>query len=330
MIILYNKNMFSIIIPIYNTEPNLVNRLLISIRKQKLNHLCEILLIDDKSTEAKTINYLKHLKLRANEKILWNEKNIGLGPTRNIGIRKAAHEWLIFIDSDDNVTDDFLDCIYNKIKNTNNVDIISINFFYQYKNKIVKNDVLIELETAKIWFMTTWSLVIKKGFLLSNNCFNYDQNIIHEDAYFLLKMLSFNPKIELLDKSIYIYNKTCTNSITSINSKLNSYRTISNILNIFLEEKKIRDQSVCFKRYILQFWNYPIYCFLYDNKSINYKTFTYYLKPFRKVLIYNIFKNKPSFKKILIYIFYLRIFSWVLYTYLYIIKNKNKKLKKSC
>ncbi|MCK0125020.1 glycosyltransferase family 2 protein [Gelidibacter sp. F2691] len=86
--------MISIVVPYYN-RPTKLRRCIISIIKQTYSDL-EVIIIDDFST-IPIINDFKDSRIR----IFRNEKNMGPGVSRNIGLKKAKGDYIAFLDSDD-------------------------------------------------------------------------------------------------------------------------------------------------------------------------------------------------------------------------------------
>ena len=95
----------SIIIPYYNTEPY-TDELLDKLDPQITDDV-EVILIDDCSP---TPYHSKYPWL----KIYRNRKNQGPAKTRNIGLTKAAGEYIQFIDSDDMVSSNFVEKVLEK------------------------------------------------------------------------------------------------------------------------------------------------------------------------------------------------------------------------
>ena len=92
------KKFFSVIIPAYNSERTIL-KAITSVIKQNID--CEIIIIDDLSKD-KTLKIVTKVKKKyENIKILRNKSNIGVSRTRNLGIKKAQGEYIIFLDSDD-------------------------------------------------------------------------------------------------------------------------------------------------------------------------------------------------------------------------------------
>lgn len=89
--------MISVVVPVYNKQ-NSIKRCIESVLKQSYINW-ELLLIDDGSTDnsAKIIQpYLKDDRIH-----YYHKENGGVSSARNMGIRKAKGEWIIFLDSDD-------------------------------------------------------------------------------------------------------------------------------------------------------------------------------------------------------------------------------------
>lgn len=115
----------SVIIPIYNVETYLAE-CLDSVISQTLTDI-EILCINDGSTDKSWDVLTEYAKKDKRIKAL-NQKNIGVGATRNKGIDLAHGEFIIFMDPDDFYPDnEVLETLYNNAVN-NNVKISGGSF----------------------------------------------------------------------------------------------------------------------------------------------------------------------------------------------------------
>lgn len=97
--------MISIIVPVYNVEQYLVE-CLESIQAQTYKNF-EVLLIDDGSLDASGEMCDKFRERDSRFKV-FHRKNVGLGLTRNFGMREIQGEWVCFVDSDDRLSPEFL------------------------------------------------------------------------------------------------------------------------------------------------------------------------------------------------------------------------------
>ena len=108
-----NKELISIIVPIYNVEKYLKD-CVISIINQIYKNI-EIILVDDGSTDnsSKLCDELSKLDNRIK---VFHKKNGGLSDSRNYVIDKANGEYITFIDSDDSIESDYVSYLFDLIK----------------------------------------------------------------------------------------------------------------------------------------------------------------------------------------------------------------------
>ena len=97
--------MLSIIIPVYNTPPDYIERCLRSIRRDKYRDI-EILLINDGSDDSRCVNYLEGCF--PSDIRVFTQHRKGVSAARNLGIREAKGEYIAFVDADDEIADGFL------------------------------------------------------------------------------------------------------------------------------------------------------------------------------------------------------------------------------
>ena len=106
----------SIIIPIYNAQKTLL-RCLNSIKNQRFKDglIVEIILIIDDG--KKYDDLIPKMEKKIKIKILkTNGIKTGPGNTRNIGIKKARGEYIGFLDSDDEWSENYLEKMYKMVK----------------------------------------------------------------------------------------------------------------------------------------------------------------------------------------------------------------------
>ena len=118
----------SVIIPVYNVE-NYLSECLDSIINQSLNDI-EIICINDGSTDN-SLKILQDYEKRDNRIRVINQKNSGLGATRNVGLSLSEGKYVYFMDSDDYLELSTLEELYH-LAETNSLDIVLfklINFY---------------------------------------------------------------------------------------------------------------------------------------------------------------------------------------------------------
>ena len=91
---------FSVIIPVFNRERQ-IERCLASVLTQSFRDL-ELVVVDDGSRDSsiERVQRIADDRLR----LLTHQENRGVGPARNRGIDAASGDWLVFLDSDDELT----------------------------------------------------------------------------------------------------------------------------------------------------------------------------------------------------------------------------------
>ena len=104
------KPLVSVIVPVYGVEDYLT-RCLDSLCKQNLKNI-EILLIDDASPDRCGEICDSYAVKDARFTVIHNENNKGLSVARNIGIEHATADYLMFVDGDDWVHEDFCKAPY--------------------------------------------------------------------------------------------------------------------------------------------------------------------------------------------------------------------------
>ncbi len=122
--------MIDIIIPVYNTPLNDLERCFNSILNQTYKDY-KVYIIDDGSNIT-TKDYIdNYIKDKSNFYVKHIENN-GVSNARNIGINISNSKYITFVDSDDSLEKSFLEEAYNLIED-NNLDII-IGGYNEIKN----------------------------------------------------------------------------------------------------------------------------------------------------------------------------------------------------
>jgi glycosyltransferase involved in cell wall biosynthesis len=96
----------SVIIPCYN-HGKFVRDALQSVLKSTVIDVCEIIIVNDGSTEPFTIQVMLELEQEGYKVI--NQQNQGLGKTRNNGIQLAKGKYILPLDADNTISPDFIE-----------------------------------------------------------------------------------------------------------------------------------------------------------------------------------------------------------------------------
>lgn len=218
---------FSIIVPIYNTEKYL-DKCIQSILNQTLQDY-EVLLIDDCSTD----NSLEIAGNYESERIrvLRNKTNSGLSATRNVGIRNASGDYLVFLDSDDYIDDfalteldklirekKFPDIVYTGFIEERGADAVKKYGYASEPNKLYSRYDFLksELEKRTLYAAACFG-VYKRKFIIENNLY-FKSGIYHEDELWTPQVVNMAKYIYLADLTYYHYIRR-DDSITKVKDK---------------------------------------------------------------------------------------------------------------
>ena len=117
IVLLRMEELISVIIPVYNTGPYL-ERCLNSVLRQDHPFL-EILLVDDGSSDALTIQLCDKLASENENVMTYHKKNGGSASARNFGIQYAHGDYIGFVDSDDVIEPNMYSSLFSDIQSHN-------------------------------------------------------------------------------------------------------------------------------------------------------------------------------------------------------------------
>ena len=238
---------FSIIIPIYNSC-NFLNNCIDSIIAQNFKDY-EILLINDGSTD-KSGEICNHYCLLYDNIYVYHKKNGGVSSARNLGLEKAKGKWIWFVDSDDTITANALNIIYQSINKGSAliysfaVNVITPNkhiIINNIENKLKSEYILKKLLTYK--FLGAPFFYIYNRELIYN--LRFPTNLkIGEDLYFNLNVLNKYGDNEIIYDKKIIYNHIENESSVMMNKKtpfVEYFSTLTYEVKQFLLQNNIYD-----------------------------------------------------------------------------------------
>lgn len=234
----------SIIVPVYNSEKYL-KKCLNSLINQTFKDI-EIVLVNDGSTDN-SLNIINDYLIDSRVK-LFNKKNGGQASARNLGLKKATGDYIMFIDSDDYVNLDMVMEMHNFII-SDNYDLVFADYYIEKNNNKEYVKVLNKTKgevTAKEYLQTAvcpWNKIYKKGFLLNNN-FEFPEGIIYEDFASIPTLVKYDPKIGYLNKAFvnYVHSETSTMRVNEYKSKFENIFPATEFLYDNLIDTEYRDE----------------------------------------------------------------------------------------
>jgi len=209
----------SIIISVYNTSRYLV-RCLDSIKSQTLKDV-EVIIINDGSSDVSEeicINYINRNNLNWS---LFTKSNGGLSSARRFGWMQSNGEYIVFVDSDDDLHPDYCRLMYESIKDTDSqLAICGYNLcdgktkninLPDYNTNIIDNvlvnyckRIIIDTPEGKRLPGFLWMRMMKRN-LITEKCFVNENQFFAEDQIFDLAYSQEVKRIAVVSKPLYNY-----------------------------------------------------------------------------------------------------------------------------
>lgn len=238
-----NNILLSIVIPVYNAEKTL-ETCLDSILNQSCIENIEIICVNDGSSDNSWHILQQYYNNYPKTLSIFSKKNGGPSSARNLALQNAQGEFLSFIDSDDYISENYLNSIISTLKEHKDIDILEIG-----TNSVVNGFIYpLIVNQSKLGFKENF--VYQCKYFLFARVINrsicqdifFDENLhLCEDAVFLTACYAKASIFFRIDEAIYNYVANL-NSLTHGKSK----QHISNldyIINISKEKLKIEDPS---------------------------------------------------------------------------------------
>lgn len=205
------SELISVIVPIYNVEKYL-RRCVESVRNQSYTNL-EIILVDDESPDNCPMICEEYRELDQRI-IVIHQKNAGLSGARNAGIEIAKGEYLVFVDSDDFLAQDFVQVLYQAAKETNS-DIAMCKYEYvkgdglTQANKPGENYEYSGIQMIEnmyspdgAFFIVAWNKLYRRTLF---EAIRYPQGRIHEDEATTHKLYYEAKQAVFVERFLYGY-----------------------------------------------------------------------------------------------------------------------------
>ena len=245
--------MVSIIIPVYNAEKTLfkcIESILINTYGDY-----EIILINDGSSDN-SMEIMEAYEGKYPEKIkIFSQENQGVAKTRNRGIGYARAKYIMFIDCDDSIENDYIEKFVAEIEKKN-LDVVIGGYKRTTSQRVLYEMKLENTPWSRYMSMAPWSKIYKKEFLIENKIEFLDNNI-GEDAYFNLQVINLTNKISILDYVGYhwFYNEQSVSNTSqkTLEKKINVMFLLDSCYEKLKERGAIDKEEVefYFTRYIV-------------------------------------------------------------------------------
>lgn len=291
---------FSIIIPVYNSEKYL-DKCLTSVLNQSFEDY-EIIVINDGSTDN-SLDIMNKYKDNINICNVKEKRGVGPSYARNLGVRKAKGDYILFLDSDDYYEKDLLERLNDNIDR--NYDIIRFQMQYDHngeKEKLIgsKNDMIFANGIDAFNEICTYSIVespccyaFNRDYFLSNN-FEFSKDTLHEDFGLIPIIIIMARKVKCLSYIGYNYVIHDNSIMTS-----NDYdKVLKKANDLLIHFEFINEKSKYIKGDLSLFNSFIANSLILKSTTLKYKDYKNYIKKLKKLNVFDMLMDDTTNRKI--------------------------------
>ncbi len=262
-----NENsLLSVIVPVYNAQPWL-SQCVDSILSQEDENI-QLILVNDGSTDGSEEICKRYL---CDHRVQYYYKeNAGVSSARNLGIRKAEGEWLLFADADDR----FLPGTFAQIRKHMDLNADGIFFHYVVPGRqsafsaevtgekasdvllvsldrlYYRNRLKTKMQITDRLLMTCWAKLYRKSVIAEHGIVFPEKLRISEDLWFNVLFLKETPQVTMVDIPIYSYSVNQESVTHSGDEKRVQQK--AEVVSYFLEQELPHPFQEAKNRYVLR------------------------------------------------------------------------------
>ena len=208
-----NEPYISVVIPVYNVEGYL-EKCIQSVLSQSHSSY-DIVLVDDGSTDQSGGICDEYAKMHPDKIRVIHQENHGLGGARNVGMAEAKGDYILFVDSDDTISPDALERLWEAAVLTDHPDMLVfsasiVDEHGKHTGRIHSNQTFLSpfclQDKPRALFdpPSAWIRMVKKT-LYTDNAIQFPPRLWFEDLYTTPKLLSLAERIVYVDAELYRY-----------------------------------------------------------------------------------------------------------------------------
>ncbi len=244
--------LISIIVPIYKVEKYL-DDCVQSLTNQTYKNL-EIILVDDGSPDN-CGRMCDEYATQDNRIKVIHKENGGLSDARNVAIDVAQGEWIEFVDSDDYVTPDYTETLYNLVSKYNCKVSVALHLkFNDNDNPIIQESTIYEEQFAPIdaveqmfyqekFDTAAWAKLYHHS--LFEGGIRYPKGLLFEDLPTIYRLMLKSNAVAFTSKIVYYYRYRLTSiEGSSYNpKKIESALSITKLMDDDFESIKLVEKA---------------------------------------------------------------------------------------
>lgn len=230
----------SVIVPIYQVRAYVKNCLQSLIGQLKPPSY-ELILVDDCGQDDSVelaLQFLTSTETPPPYRILRHETNRGLSAARNTGIAAATGDYLLFLDSDDQLAPNALSLLYEAALQ-HGADVVigqtslmtdDPAWMDNQTGILWQREEALKAYIAEQWMVQGWNKLLRADFIREHHLL-FEEGLLHEDNRWSLYLAFSKPSIYCIPERTYVYRNVRPGSI------MNSYsmRNIEHLLGTLSE-----------------------------------------------------------------------------------------------
>lgn len=228
-----------IIVPAYNVK-NYIEQCIDSLLNQKTNYKYRIIIINDGSTDGTSKLLTSYAKNNPKLIKLINQSNKGLSGARNTGLMRSNAKYITFVDSDDFVSNTFVDDLLDKCFETN-ADIVEVNYeTVDLSGSTIKKYKM--STTGKGAFQLLYGYPWGKAY--KSNLFNgviFPEGFWFEDTMLMYRVWPKAKRVFNIDKAVYHYRINPEGITRTARRNLKSLDSLYITIQLLRDCKKLRE-----------------------------------------------------------------------------------------
>ena len=261
----------SIVIPVYNVAPYIGDSLR-SVMRQTYQGAMECLLIDDCGEDDSMVivkrmiaEYTGNIRFE----ILYHDHNRGLSAARNTGTEHATGEYIYYLDSDDEITDDCIEKMMAVAIKDPTIEMVQGEYDvngdgipYPVIKKYQITPATTNSDARQCYYyhhqiiVNAWNKLIKRSFLLKHNL-SFKEGILFEDNLWLFYLMKYVSHVHFISDITYHHRKRSKSITTGTTHKTTAYHYSIVYQEIITHITLGNEVEEC-RFYVRRFW--PYYC----------------------------------------------------------------------
>jgi glycosyltransferase involved in cell wall biosynthesis len=238
----------SVIVPAYNVE-KFILKCLTSILNQTYSNI-EIIVINDGSTD-KTRQLLDEIAGTDKRLKIIHQENAGVSVARNLGIKISTGDYIVFVDGDDYIAEDYVKYMVDLVTETKADFCFSKSCYTFIGEKQTKNENIQKISPEKATALLIspnvivgcWNKIYKRDLIINNNI-TFSTNLFYgEGLTFITSVSQISNSIGVGNRKVYYYRRNNIDSATTkfdINKIYNGEKALNNIREkLTIRSKKI-------------------------------------------------------------------------------------------